>query len=125
MDKSTLLKKVEGGYTKQQLKSWVQALPRTLKKPEEPKIGDVYMHDVFLHPYLILSKKKSTYICCLLTSEDSCKEILEKCKSRFLQDEFITKTLFTVTEVNLSNFISTYDNNRHLKEIFNKLKLEF
>ena len=123
MDKTQLLEKVKtGNYNKEQLIGWVSALPSSLKvKPNTYKVGDVFTHVVFKHPYILLEKRKEDWICGLLTTEENCPEILEKCNSRFFGESFITKALFTVSEVN-GSFMGVYDNNKHLKEVLSKLK---
>jgi hypothetical protein len=123
MDKHTLLQKIKSGnYNQQQLLSWVGCLPGTSasRKPKFTKVGDIYMHPIFQHPYLILDKRDGYYICGLITSESSCPEILEACRSRFMEG-YITKTLFTASEIS-GSFINNYDNTRHLKKVLVKLR---
>ena len=124
MDKLQLLEKVKSGnYNKEQLVGWVTALPNTsLKtKPNTYKVGDVFTHVVFKHPYILLEQRKEDWVCGLLTTEGECPEILEKCNSRFFAESYITKALFTVSQID-GSFIGIYDNNKHLKETFSKLK---
>ena len=124
MDKNQLLEKVKSGnYNKEQLVGWITALPNTsLKtKPNTYKVGDVFTHVVFKHPYILLERRKEDWVCGLLTSEENCPEILEKCNSRFFAESYITKALFTVSQVE-GSFMGIYDNNKHLKEILSKLK---
>jgi hypothetical protein len=123
MDKHTLLQKIKSGnYNQQQLLSWVGCLPGTStnRKPKFTKVGDIYMHPIFQHPYLILDKRDGYYICGLITSESKCPEILEVCRSRFFEG-YITKTLFTASEIS-GSFINNYDNTRHLKKVLVKLR---
>jgi hypothetical protein len=123
MDKAILLEKInKGNYNKEQLVSWVQCLPSSYlnRKPKFNKVGDIYMHPVFQHPYILLEKKDGFWICGLITSESKCPEILEKCRSRFLEG-YITKTIFTSSEIQ-GSFINNYDNTRHLKKVLVKLR---
>lgn len=123
MDKSQLLEKVKAGkYTHEQLMSWIGCLPRssTTRKPKFPKVGDVFMHTIFNHPYILLEKKDGVWVCGLMTSESKCPEILEPCRSRFFEG-YITKTLFTASEIQ-GSFINIYDNTRHLKKVLVKLR---
>lgn len=123
MDKSQLLEKVKTGkYTHEQLISWVECLPRLLtnRKPKFHKVGDVFMHAIFNHPYILLEKKDGFWVCGLMTSESKCPEILEQCRSRFFEG-YITKTLFTASEIQ-GSFINNYDNTRHLKKVLVKLR---
>lgn len=123
MDKNILLKKVkEKKYTHDQLVSWIQSLPAPSekRKPKFNKVGDIYMHPIFQHPYVLLEKREEIWLCGLITSESKCPEILEVCRSRFIEG-FITKTLFTASEIQ-GSFINNYDNTRHLKKIYKKLK---
>jgi hypothetical protein len=124
MDKSILLQKLaEKKYTHDQLVSWVNSLPGTSKraKPIEFKVGDVCMHPVFAHPYVLLEKTDTGWICALITSEEKCTEILEVCKSRFFSDNYITKVLFTSADPQ-GAFIAPFDNNTQLKSVHKKLK---
>lgn len=128
MKKSELLEKIiKGNYDKDTLLSWVRCLPVDMesRKPLTNKVGDVYMHPVFKHPYILLKKRKGYWICSLLTSNGSNPEVLEECESRFFQNKFITKTLFTASEIQ-GSFMNTFENlkqvNRVYKEIMNCLK---
>lgn len=123
MDKVILLEKIKkGGYNQQQLESWVGCLPGSSvnRKPKFHKIGDVFMHPVFNHPYILLEKQDGFWICGLMTSESKCPEILEECHSRFFEG-YITKTLFTASEIQ-GSFMNNYDNTRHLKKVLVKLR---
>ena len=123
MDKVTLLEKIKkGGYNQQQLLSWVGCLPgsSSTRKPTFNKVGDVYMHTIFNHPYVLLERRDGYWICGLITSESKCPEILEECRSRFMQG-YLTKTIFTASEIQ-GSFINNYDNTRHLKKVLVKLR---
>jgi hypothetical protein len=123
MDKVTLLEKIKkGGYNQQQLESWVGCLPgsSTNRKPTFNKVGDVYMHPQFQHPYVLLEKRDGFWICGLITSESKCPEILEECRSRFIQG-YLTKTIFTASDIQ-GSFLNNYDNTRHLKKVLVKLR---
>jgi hypothetical protein len=78
------------------------------------------MHTIFNHPYILLEKKDNFWICGLITSESKCPEILEECRSRFFEG-FITKTIFTASEIQ-GSFLNNYDNTRHLKKVIVKLR---
>lgn len=124
MDKDTLLEKIKkGGYNQQQLLEWVNHMPGNpeKRKPSNYKVGDVIVHSVFKHPYILLKKRKSDWICGLMTSDEKCPEILEACQSRFFVDKYITKTMFIVSEIN-GQFINVYENPAHVKEVLIKLK---
>lgn len=124
MNKEDILEKVKkGNYSQQQLISWLTCLPTSAekRKPVEYKVGDVLMHHVFKHPYILLKKRKNDWLCGLLTSESGCPEILEQCQSRFFSENYFTKTLFTTTEI-CGSFINTYSNTKHLREVTIKLK---
>lgn len=123
MDKSILIEKIKKGtYSQEQLLSWVNCLPGSSsnRKPKFNKVGDVYMHPIFQHPYILLEKKDGVWVCGLITSESKCPEILEACRSRFVAG-YITKTLFTASEIQ-GSFINVYDNTRHLKKVLAKLR---
>ena len=127
MDKDILAEKIKKRqYTHEQLVSWVAVLPASpeKRKPIEYKVGDVLLHTVFKHPYVLLKRRKNDWVCGLLTSEDTCPEILEECQSRFFSTGFFTKTLFTVSKIE-GSFVNTYDNSKHLREILKKLKINF
>ena len=91
------------------------------KNPTEFKVGDVLMHPIFKHPYVLLKDKGDFWICGLLTTETNCKEILEKCQSRFFPDSHFTRVKLTVKEP-YGSFMNTYDNKKHLKKVTKKLK---
>ena len=124
MDKSELITKVKAGnYSQEKLLGWISALPSSTqnRKPSYQKVGDVYMSAVFLHPYILLQKKKDLWICALLTSDETFPDILEPCESRFFEGKFIVKSLFTATEIR-GSFVNSYENIKHLREVLKKLK---
>lgn len=131
MDKMILLEKLNSlkGTNKldlEQITRWVTCLPSSMvnRKPVKSRVGDIHMHPIFLHPYVLLERKGNIWICGLITSESKCPEILEPCKSRFMPNSFITKTIFTASEIQ-GSFINSYENLKHLKEVRLKLKSTF
>lgn len=92
--------------------------------PTRYKKGDTLMHPIFRHPYVLLEKSEDGWICGLLTSEENCNEILEKCNSRFFESSFFTKVLFTVNEP-IGTYMFPFDNNRQTNSILVKLKSIF
>ncbi len=44
-------------------------LPYNKKNPTRNKVGDVIMHPVFKHPYVLLEKKEGYWVAALFTSE--------------------------------------------------------
>lgn len=101
--------------------------PQATPKKNSPTIfkkGDVLMHPIFNHPYILLERKDDNWLCCLVTSEENCSEILESCKSRFFYNNFITKVLFTTVEP-IGKFMYPYENARQLNSVLKKLKKIF
>lgn len=126
MDKQQLIDKLKNkNYSHEQLLGWVNALPggkAISMKPTKYRKGDVLMHPIFAHPYILLDKKEDgTWICGMLTSESTCPEILEKCRSRFYPESYFTKMLFT-TKVPLGSTYPVYDNPKHRIAVIKKLK---
>ena len=128
MDKVILKDKIKQmGHLPQsdrdKLTAWVDSLPNSLSKlkPSDFRIGDVFMHPIFHHPYVLLRKRKDHWICTMFTTEPNCEEILEPCMSRFYENNFITKILFTVKEP-VGAFMSTYENKQHLDKVYKNLK---
>ncbi len=127
MTKEEIINKVHAQMPdKPTLINWLRSLPRDAekRKPNVEKIGDVFSHSVFQHPYILLHKTKDFWICGLMTSNGEYPDILCECKSRFFQDKHITRTIFTVTEVQ-GSFINVYDNTKHLKEVYRTLLKTF
>ena len=128
MDKQQLLDKVKNIQNvpqaeKDKITAWVTCMPNTTSKvtPSVYKVGDVLMHPIFQHPYMLLEKKNDEWVCTLLTSDEKCSEILEKCESRFYSENYFTKVIFTTKEP-VGSFMSPYDNNTHMKKVYKKLK---
>ena len=141
MTKQEFLEKIKGGFTSTDVYSWVDqladapltaaapaptsaapaAIPAKKKIPAFYKKGDVLMHPVFKHPYVLLEEKDGSWICGLLTSEPSCREILEKTDSRFFQDEYFTKVMFIVAEP-IGTFMYAFDNDKQIDEVLIRLK---
>ena len=127
MDKATLIEKIKlKNYSHDQLLGWVNTLPGSniTRKPSEPKVGDVYMHPVFLHPYILLQKQEDQWLCSLITSEENCPVILEECQSRFFSNSYFTKVLFFNPE-DKGAFINVYENDEHVRIVTKKLKTIF
>jgi hypothetical protein len=126
MDKQQLIEKVkEKKYSHEQLLGWVNALPGSshFKKPSVHKVGDVFMHCVFKHPYVLLKKSKNGWICGLFTTEENCPEILETCQSRFFNNNY-NKSIIHLTSEVAGTFLGVYDNMSHLKICYLKIKNE-
>jgi hypothetical protein len=128
MDKTQLLDKVntitKDNFDKTKLIAWVQCLEGSAnqnKKPSTFKKGDVLMHPIFAHPYVLLEKKPEYWMCGLLTSEANCSEIIDKCESRFFEDNHFTRIMFTYAEPQ-GKFIAVYENTKQLNQITKKLK---
>jgi len=127
MDKQELIHKISTtSHTKEQLLAWVNCLPSGTvnRKPTSIKVGDVYMHAAFKHPCVVLQKKQDEWLCGLLTTEETCTEILEPCESRFFSTNYFTKALFTIKEP-IGSFINVYENQKHLRKVLLKLKSVF
>jgi len=104
-----------------------EGVPQPTPKKNVPTVykkGDVLMHPVFQHPYILLEKKADFWLCCLITSEPTCPEILEPCKSRFFVDNFITRVMFTTVHP-IGRFMYPYENVRQLNLVSKKLKSLF
>ena len=99
--------------------------PKKKKIPTKFKKGDVLMHPVFKHPYVLLASKKGEWICGLLTSEPKCPNILEKAESRFFVEEYFTRVMFIETATPPGTYMYPFDNPKQIKSILEKLKLTF
>jgi hypothetical protein len=124
MDKKILTEKVKkGDYNKGQLLAWIATLPGSSgsAKPSSLKVGDVFMHPVFKHPYVFLENKGDFWLCGLLTSNCDFEQTLCSCRSRFFGTSHFTKVLFTVSEP-IGSWCNVYDNTRHLKSVLKQLK---
>ena len=129
MDKLMLLEKVNSkNYTHEKLLGWINALAGTSKPGNVPtrfNRGDVLMHPIFQHPYVLIRKlKDGSWVCGLITSEPECTEILEPCKSRFFSDNYFTKVQFTAT-VPIGRFMGVFGNPKQVKEYGEKLQKLF
>lgn len=124
MTKAAIIERLSSGdYPMDKILGWVKALPGSSKSfsPTTPKVGDVFMHKIFLHPYVLLERKNDYWVCGLLTSEPSCDEILCETNSRFFTGSYFTRALFTVI-VPTGSFYGVHDNKRHLTSVLKKLK---
>lgn len=124
VDKLELKEKIKSGkYDQVKLLAWVECLPSTTTKvkPATNKIGDVFMHPIFGHPYVLLKNIEDSWICTLLTSESTCPEVLEECKSRFFPFSYITKALFTASSLQ-GSFMGVFDNKSQLTKVHKQLK---
>ena len=99
--------------------------PKKKKIPTKFKKGDVLMHPIFRHPYVLLASKKGQWICGLLTSEPKCSNILEKAESRFFIEEYFTRVMFIETKTPPGTYMYPFDNPKQVKSILEKLKLTF
>jgi hypothetical protein len=127
MNRDYIIEKLMSGEpSKDKLLGWLKAMPSTTAKvkPTQYKVGDVFMHPIFHHPYVLMEYKYGMWICSLLTSEESCTEILCETRSRFFTNNYFTRVLFTVA-VPTGTFYGVYDNKRHLTSVLKKLKKMF
>lgn len=84
------------------------------------KVGDVYMHKGLRHPYIILKKVKSGYLCGLITSDKDCSEILFKGESRFNDEIYFTKTLIHQS-IHNDPFMFIYENKKDIRRLLKEL----
>lgn len=90
--------------------------------PTKYKKGDVLMHPIFRHPYVLLEyNTENGWLCGLLTSEKDCVEILEEAKSRFFGGNYFTKVLFTVKNP-IGSYMYPFDNGRQLTKVLKELR---
>ena len=144
MTKAEFLESVKGNFSRVAVEAWVDQLadspltaavpaPATAaapvsapskgkKIPSFYKKGDVLMHAVFKHPCVLLEEKGGAWICGLLTSEPTCTEILEKADSRFFQENYFTKTMFTLSDPSLCQFMYPFDNDKQIDSVRIRLK---
>ena len=99
--------------------------PKKKKVPTKFKKGDVLMHPIFRHPYVLLEKKSGSWVCGLLTSEPKCPNILEKTESRFFVEEYFTRVMFIETATPPGTYMYPFENNKQLKSVLQKLKQIF
>ena len=128
MDKAQLLELINKldknkNADKSKVLGWVNALKGTVatRRPTRFKVGDVFMHPHFSHPYVLLRFKDNQWFCGLITSEKECPEILEECNSRFFTDNYFTKVIFTCQEP-IGTFANVYDNSSQLKRVLKSLR---
>lgn len=127
MTKEVLISKINAGETDLiKIKKWIKCLPGSSysRKPNKSKVGDVYMHHIFKHPYILAKKSGDYWYCLLLTSNESHCGVIEKTNSRFFSDSYFTHTIFKTLDPNLKSsdegsFINVFDNNRQINKIFN------
>jgi hypothetical protein len=144
MTKAEFLESVKGNFSRVAVEAWVDQLadspltaavpaPATAaapvsapskgkKIPSFYKKGDVLMHAVFKHPCVLLEEKGGAWICGLLTSEPTCTEILEKADSRFFQENYFTKTMFTLSDPSLCQFMYPFDNDKQIDSVRIRIK---
>lgn len=127
MDKSELKLKIEnGGWNTNQLLQWVKHLPndKLVLKPIRHKAGDIYFNPIFSHPLVLVKKSKELWVCALLTTKDYTAGVIEPCQSRFTPNSYFTSSLVTLSDNELmpSRFMGVYDNTKHLREVFKKIK---
>lgn len=127
MDKATLIKKIEDGkFTTEQLLGWVKCLPGNslAKRPTDYRVGDVLMHPVFQHPYVLLERGRDHWVAGMLTSEEFCEEILAEAESRFFSGNHFTRIIFTVKEP-VGTFLNVFDNPKQLRDVLAELRKIF
>ena len=99
--------------------------PKKKKVPTRFKKGDVLMHPIFRHPYVLLEKKAGSWVCGLLTSEPKCPNILEKTESRFFVEEYFTRVMFIETATPPGTYMYPFENPKQLKSVLQQLKQIF
>jgi hypothetical protein len=111
--------------TQPKVEELVTTGPKKKKVPTRFKKGDVLMHPIFRHPYVLLEKKAGSWICGLLTSEPKCPNILEKTESRFFVEEYFTRVMFIETATPPGTYMYPFENTKQLKSILLQLKQIF
>lgn len=112
-------------YNKVQLLDWIKLLPnRRVLTPRTNKVGDIYHHTIFLHPIVLVKKKKDNWICLLMTSESLLNASIQA-ESRFVESYF-SHVIVEVHQstLELNEFMGTYNNNKHLREVFTEIKVK-
>lgn len=120
-----VLNDIQNRVTENKVTDTLVGVPKKKKIPTKFKKGDVLMHPVFKHPYVLLASKKGEWICGLLTSEPKCPNILEKAESRFFAEEYFTRVMFIETKTPPGTYMYPFDNPKQIKSILEKLKLTF
>lgn len=110
-------------YTLDELNKWIDSLPNYSPNRNVDRVnkGDVLFHPIFNHPIVVLKVRKDGIIGALLTTEDTCAEILEPCKSRMFSTSYITTNLIYIKDYKKFKLRGLYDNNRHLTKVHKKL----
>lgn len=130
--------KIKAGVGKEELSALLKEMVKPgVKEPGTPSVslkkgipsvykkGDVLMHPVFQHPYILLEwSEKGYWNCGLITSSETCNEILEKCRSRFFDSGYFTRVLFTTVEP-VGRFMYPFENIRQVNSVCGKLKALF
>jgi len=111
--------------TQPKVEELVTTGPKKKKVPTKFKKGDVLMHPIFRHPYVLLEKKAGFWICGLLTSEPKCPNILEKTESRFFVEEYFTRVMFIETATPPGTYMYPFENPKQLKSVLQQLKQIF
>jgi len=124
-----VLEQIKNNITREEMVAFLDGIEPVVEVekifyPTQFKKGDVLMHPIFKHPYVLLDKKKVGWVCGLLTTDPTCSELLEKCDSRFFNESYFTKVLFTVAEPN-GHFMFPFENSKQLASILLKLKITF
>ncbi len=99
--------------------------PKKKKVPTRFKKGDVLMHPIFRHTYVLLEKKAGSWVCGHLTSEPKCPNILEKTESRFFVEESFTRVMFIETATPPGTYMYPFENPKQLKSVLLQLKQIF
>lgn len=105
---------------KSKVLTWIKQLANDSVVVNKLAVGDVVMFKPFSHPAIIFKIKKNNYICGLLTTNEDCDGLIEKCKCRFLENSYFTATLMSTTQL-YGKFMGVYENKKHLKEVYNKI----
>jgi hypothetical protein len=111
--------------TQPKVEELVTTGPKKKKVPTRFKKGDVLMHPIFRHPYVLLEKKAGSWVCGLLTSEPKCPNILEKTESRFFVEEYFTRVMFIETATPPGTYMYPFENPKQLKSVLLQLKQIF
>jgi hypothetical protein len=136
-ERDFFLPKIKSGITREEFKDILEDMTKPgIKSKDTPqptpqknipnkyKKGDVLMHPIFQHPYILLEKKEDMWLCGLITSEKDCSEILEPCKSRFFEDGFFTRIIFTTVDP-IGRFMYPFENPKQVNSLLKKLKSIF
>jgi hypothetical protein len=126
-DEATELIMSKDTWTNKEVRHMIHTLKTAKSKkwaPTKIKVGDIFYHVPLVHPAIVVNISETVATCVLLSSSaESTHLVLCATESRFIPGTVFTTCVCKVdVQYVQDQYLTTYDNKTHLKQVYKLLK---